>query len=106
MHLVTIGGSDAGISAALRARELDPTTGVTVIVADANPNFSIGGIPYHVSGEVIHWRNLAHRTLDDLKATGMLVRLNTRPPRSTSRGAGSTSLMRQESRTNSPKTRS
>ena len=78
MHLVTIGGSDAGISAALRARELDPTTGVTVIVADANPNFSIGGIPYHVSGEVIHWRNLAHRTLGGRKATGMLVRLNTR----------------------------
>jgi hypothetical protein len=25
MHLVAIGGSDAGISAALRARELDPT---------------------------------------------------------------------------------
>jgi NADPH-dependent 2,4-dienoyl-CoA reductase/sulfur reductase-like enzyme len=26
---------------------------------------------------VTHWRNLAHRTLDDLKATGMEVRLNT-----------------------------
>ena len=41
------------------------------------PNFSICGIPYYVSGEVTHWRNLAHRTLDDLKATGMQVRLNT-----------------------------
>ena len=77
MHLVAIGGSDAGISAALRARELDPTTEVTVVVADAFPNFSICGIPYYVSGEVTHWRNLAHRTLDDLKATGMQVRLNT-----------------------------
>ena len=77
MHLVAIGGSDAGISAALRARELDPTTEVTVVVADAYPNFSICGIPYYVSGEVTHWRNLAHRTLDDLKATGMEVRLNT-----------------------------
>ena len=77
MHLVAIGGSDAGISAALRARELDPTTEVTVVVADAYPNFSICGIPYYVSGEVTHWRNLAHRTLDDLKATGMQVRLNT-----------------------------
>src|SRR6202035_1445534 len=76
-HLVAIGGSDAGISAALRARELDPTTEVTVVVADAYPNFSICGIPYYVSGEVTHWRNLAHRTLDDLKATGMQVRLNT-----------------------------
>jgi len=77
MHLVAIGGSDAGISAALRARELDPATEVTVVVADAYPNFSICGIPYYVSGEVTHWRNLAHRTLDDLKATGMEVRLNT-----------------------------
>ena len=77
MHLVAIGGSDAGISAALRARELDPTTEVTVVVADAYPNFSICGIPYYVSGEVTHWRNLAHRTLDDLEATGMQVRLNT-----------------------------
>ena len=77
MHLVAIGGSDAGISAALRARELDPTTEVTVVVADAYPNFSICGIPYYVSGEVTHWRHLAHRTLDDLKATGMQVRLNT-----------------------------
>ena len=78
MHLVAIGGSDAGISAALRARELDPTTEVTVVVADAYPNFSICGIPYYVSGEVTHWRNLAHRTLDDLEATGMQVRLDTR----------------------------
>ena len=77
MHLVTVGGSDAGISAALRARELDPTTEVTVVVADSYPNFSICGIPYYVSGDVSNWRNLAHRTLGDLHATGMNVRLNT-----------------------------
>ncbi len=45
MHLVAIGGSDAAISAALRGRELDPTAEVTVVVADAFPNFSICGIP-------------------------------------------------------------
>jgi NADPH-dependent 2,4-dienoyl-CoA reductase/sulfur reductase-like enzyme len=77
MHLVMIGGSDAGISAALRARELDPSAEVTVVVADAYPNFSICGIPYYVSGEVTHWRNLAHRTVTDLEATGMDLRLNT-----------------------------
>ena len=77
MHLVMIGGSDAGISAALRARELDPTAEVTVVVADAYPNFSICGIPYYVSGEVTHWRNLAHRTTADLEATGMRLRLDT-----------------------------
>jgi NADPH-dependent 2,4-dienoyl-CoA reductase/sulfur reductase-like enzyme len=77
MHLVMIGGSDAGISAALRARELDPGSEVTVVVADAYPNFSICGIPYYVSGEVTHWRNLAHRTSADLEATGMRLRLDT-----------------------------
>lgn len=80
-HLVAIGGSDAGISAALRARELDPSTDVTVVVADAYPNFSICGIPYYVSGEVTHWRNLAHRTAAELAATGMKVLTDTRVTR-------------------------
>ena len=77
MHMVAVGGSDAGISAALRAREVDPGAEVTVVVADAYPNFSICGIPYYVSGEVTHWRNLAHRTYADLEAAGMQLRLNT-----------------------------
>lgn len=77
MHLVAIGGSDAGISAALRARELDPSVDVTVVVADAYPNFSICGIPYYFSGEVSPWQSLAHRTHADLEATGMRLRLDT-----------------------------
>ena len=77
MHMVAVGGSDAGISAALRAREVDPGTEVTVVAADAYPNFSICGIPYYVSGEVPHWRNLAHRTIADLEAAGMMLRLDT-----------------------------
>ncbi len=77
MHVVAIGGSDAGISAALRARELDPAVDVTVVMADAYPNFSICGIPYYISGEVTHWRNLAHRDYADLEATGMRLRLDT-----------------------------
>ena len=77
MHLVMIGGSDAGVSAALRARELDPAADVTVVLEDAYPNFSICGIPYYVSGEVNCWRNLAHRTLADLEAAGMRLRPDT-----------------------------
>ncbi|MFI0942739.1 FAD-dependent oxidoreductase [Streptomyces sp. NPDC021020] len=77
-RLVVIGGSDAGISAALRAREIDPGSEVTVLVADDYPNFSICGIPYHVSGEVPRWADLAHRTAADLEATGMCVRTLTR----------------------------
>jgi len=77
MHMVAVGGSDAGVSAALRAREVDPGAEVTVVVADAYPNFSICGIPYYVSGEVAHWRNLAHRTIADLEDAGMALRLDT-----------------------------
>jgi NADPH-dependent 2,4-dienoyl-CoA reductase/sulfur reductase-like enzyme len=77
MHVVAVGGSDAGISAALRALELDPGTEFTVVVADAFPNFSICGIPYYVSGEVARWQDLAHRTKADLEAAGMTLRLDT-----------------------------
>ncbi|HLG66366.1 MAG TPA: FAD-dependent oxidoreductase [Acidimicrobiales bacterium] len=77
MRLVVVGGSDAGVSAALRARELEPATEVTVVVADAFPNFSVCGIPYHVSGEVPRWQDLAHRTVAELEAAGMTLRLDT-----------------------------
>lgn len=77
MHLIAIGGSDAGISAALRAREVDPSSDVTVVVADQYPNFSICGIPYYLSGEVTDWRTLAHRTTSDLAAAGLKLRLDT-----------------------------
>jgi NADPH-dependent 2,4-dienoyl-CoA reductase/sulfur reductase-like enzyme len=77
MHLVAIGGSDAGISAGLRARELDPGCEVTLVLEDAYPNFSICGIPYYVSGEVTRWQNLAHRTIADLEAAGLGLRLDT-----------------------------
>jgi NADPH-dependent 2,4-dienoyl-CoA reductase/sulfur reductase-like enzyme len=76
-HIVAVGGSDAGISAALRVRELDPSADMTVVVADTYPNFSICGIPYYISGDVTHWRNLAHRTHADLEATGLHLQLDT-----------------------------
>jgi NADPH-dependent 2,4-dienoyl-CoA reductase/sulfur reductase-like enzyme len=76
MHLLIIGGSDGGISAALRARELDPAVEVTVVVADAFPNFSICGLPYYLSGDVPDWRDLAHRTTADLEQTGMQLLLD------------------------------
>src|SRR4029077_6456772 len=77
MHLVMIGGSDAGISAALRARELDPSAEVTGVVAYAHQICSICGLPYYPPGEVPHWRILAHRPVADLEATGMSLRLDT-----------------------------
>ncbi len=62
MKLLIVGGSDAGISAALRARELEPTTEITVLLADDFPNYSICGLPFFLSGETPDWHSLAHRT--------------------------------------------
>ena len=62
MNLLIIGGSDAGIAAALRARELSATARVTLVLADEFPNYSICGLPFYVSGETPNWRDLAHRT--------------------------------------------
>jgi NADPH-dependent 2,4-dienoyl-CoA reductase/sulfur reductase-like enzyme len=71
MRLVVVGGSDAGISAGLRARQLDPSVEVSLLVADGYPNFSICGLPYYLSGDVPDWRDLAHRTAADLEAAGL-----------------------------------
>lgn len=62
MQIVVIGGSDAGIAAALRARELDKQVRITVLLADDYPNFSICGLPHLIGGEVASWNKLAHRT--------------------------------------------
>ena len=71
MRLVVIGGSDAGISAALRRERCPKDVEATVVVADDYPNFSICGLPFYVSGEMPEWRQLAHRTLAELEQTGM-----------------------------------
>jgi NADPH-dependent 2,4-dienoyl-CoA reductase/sulfur reductase-like enzyme len=76
-HLLIIGGSDAGISAALRAREVDPSWKVRVVVADRFPNFSICGLPFYLSGETPRWQSLAHRTRSEIEATGIELVLDT-----------------------------
>ncbi len=76
--ILIIGGSDAGISAALRIKELQPRASVTMLVADAYPNYSICGLPFYLSGEVPDWHQLAHRTLEEIQSAGVTVQLNTR----------------------------
>jgi NADPH-dependent 2,4-dienoyl-CoA reductase/sulfur reductase-like enzyme len=70
-RIVIVGGSDAGISASLRARELSPAAEVEMILADRYPNFSICGLPFYLSGEVSDWKALAHRTLAEIEAQGI-----------------------------------
>lgn len=78
MDVLIIGGSDAGISAALQARAVDPKCSVTLVVADTYPNFSICGLPFYLSGEVADWRTLAHRTRADIEAQGVELLLGHR----------------------------
>ncbi len=65
MRLLIVGGSDAGISAALRACELDKSAEIAVLLADDFPNCSICGLPFYLSGETPDWKSLAHRTQFD-----------------------------------------
>lgn len=62
MRIRIIGGSDAGISAALRVRELNTEADIGVFLADDFPNYSICGLPFFLSGETPDWHSLAHRT--------------------------------------------
>jgi len=62
MRIRIIGGSDAGISAALRAREVSSEADIGVFLADDFPNYSICGLPFFLSGETPDWHTLAHRT--------------------------------------------
>ncbi|MBX5467728.1 MAG: FAD-dependent oxidoreductase [Firmicutes bacterium] len=72
-RLVIVGGSDAGISAALQARKCAPDVQVQVIYADAYPNFSVCGLPYYIGGAVSDWPLLAHRTAAELEAAGITL---------------------------------
>ena len=76
-RLFILGGSDAGISAALRARELAPEWEATVALADRYPNFSICGIPYFLSKEVSNAADLAHRKASDIEALGIELLLES-----------------------------
>lgn len=70
-RLLIIGGSDAGVMAALWARQLEADVEVTMVLADRYPNFSICGLPFYVSREVEDWQALAHRTADEIRAQGI-----------------------------------
>ena len=76
-RLLIIGGSDAGTSAGLRAREVDPACQVTLVVADRYPNYSVCGLPFYLSGEVPDWHALAHRTAEEIAREGIHLLLDS-----------------------------
>jgi NADPH-dependent 2,4-dienoyl-CoA reductase/sulfur reductase-like enzyme len=80
-HILIIGGSDAGISAGLRSRQVDSTSEVTLVLEDRFPNFSICGLPFYVSGETPEWTSLAHRSLEELESAGLNLLMERRATR-------------------------
>jgi NADPH-dependent 2,4-dienoyl-CoA reductase/sulfur reductase-like enzyme len=70
-RILIVGGSDAGVMAALKAREVDPSVEVAMMLADRYPNFSVCGLPFFLSGEVADWEALAHRSAGDITARGI-----------------------------------
>ena len=77
-RVLVVGGSDAGVSAAVRAREVDPESEVHMLVADRWPNYSICGLPYLLSGEVSDPEDLAHRPGAEMSAAGLQLHLEHR----------------------------
>jgi len=77
-HMLIIGGSDAGISAAFRIKELNEQAEVTVVVADGYPGFSICGLPFFLSGEVTDWHALAHHNQAEFEKHGIRLLLDHR----------------------------
>ncbi len=59
-----------GPASCLERRAVQPSAPTRPARAGSRPRFPICGIPYYISGEVAHWRNLAHRTIADLQRPG------------------------------------
>ena len=74
MRLLIVGGSDAGISAALRDHELDPNAEITVLLADDFPNYSSCGLPFYLSGETPDWSQTTPYSSDRRYSDGAFVR--------------------------------
>ena len=73
MNILIIGGSDAGISAGLRIKELEPNVDVNILLPDKFPNYSICGLPFLLSGETSDQVQLAHRSNEQLVDAGLNV---------------------------------
>ncbi|MDZ7795299.1 MAG: FAD-dependent oxidoreductase [Spirochaetia bacterium] len=74
-RVLIIGGSDVGITAGLRICELDSEADVSVLSGNTYPNFSICGIPFFLGGEIADYQDLAHRTADEIRASGLKLYL-------------------------------
>jgi NADPH-dependent 2,4-dienoyl-CoA reductase/sulfur reductase-like enzyme len=57
-RLLIIGGVAAGMSAASRARRLDPQLEIVVLEKGAHVSYGACGLPYFLSGQISDWKDL------------------------------------------------
>jgi CoA-dependent NAD(P)H sulfur oxidoreductase len=77
-RIVIIGGNAAGMSAAARAKRINPALDITIVEAGAHVAYSICGAPYLISGAVKDASELVHFTPEAfLEHRGAKVRIQT-----------------------------
>ena len=78
-RILVIGGNAAGMTAASRAKRLNPSLEVTVVEAGSRIAYSICGLPYYLSGLVSDLSDLQLFTPDSLMSErGITARLQSR----------------------------
>lgn len=78
-RIVVIGGNAAGMTAASRAKRLDPGLDIQILELSHFISYSICGLPYYVSGDVASHRQLISFTPERLlRERGIRARLRTR----------------------------
>lgn len=76
--IVIIGGNAAGLTAAARAKRIDPRLGITVIEKGPHISYSTCGIPYYLSNIVKEQQLLSYTPESFEKERGIQVYTNTR----------------------------
>ena len=72
-RLVVVGGVAAGMSAAARAKRLEPDLDVAVFERSGFCSYTACGLPYHVSGVIADHRALVMRTPSEFAEEGVAV---------------------------------
>ncbi len=72
--IVIIGGVAAGMSAASKAKRVDPEIGITVYEKSRFVSYGSCGLPYFISGIVKDYRSLIARTPEEFASQGIEVR--------------------------------
>ncbi len=75
--LIVLGGVAAGMSAASKARRVDPDIEITVYTNEENISYAGCGLPYFIGGTIKTEDKLIARTVEDFKEKNIAVFLNS-----------------------------